>query len=153
MDKTTDSGGNRFQALRSDMNVMATNKATLPGWEPERDTGAHDSDRRYCDKDTTARNPSGPAGIVPCNQEAGYMAAMPFLSTRTWRLQYGGEPYMSPTLPKTIPIQPKRQWFSGRTQDLPGSGAGNLRQPHPGCACLVPTLSECPDSGDTNAQT
>ena len=90
--------GNRFQALRSDMNVMATNKATLPGWEPERDTGAHDSDRRYCDKDTTARNPSGPAGIVPCNQEAGYMAAMPLLSTRTWRLQYGGEPYMSPEL-------------------------------------------------------
>ena len=43
--QTTDNGGNRFHALRSDMNVMA-NKATLPGWEPERDTGAHDSDRR-----------------------------------------------------------------------------------------------------------
>ena len=102
--------GNRFQALRSDMNVMATNKATLPGWEPERDTGAHDSDCRYCDKDTTARNPSGPAGIVPCNQEAGYMAAMPLLSTRTWRLQYGGEPYMSPEQESNHPFILHNQW-------------------------------------------
>ena len=30
------------------------------------------------------------------------MAAMPLLSTRTWRLQYGGEPYMSPELPSII---------------------------------------------------
>ena len=75
------------------MNVMA-NKATLSWWEPEKLTGARYRDSRFCDKDTTARSPSGPAGVISCNQEVGYMTAMPVLSTRTCRLQYGGEPYM-----------------------------------------------------------
>ena len=34
------------------------------------------------------------------------MAAMPLLSTRTWRLQYGGEPYMSPELSTGIARYP-----------------------------------------------
>ena len=34
------------------------------------------------------------------------MAAMPLLSTRTWRLQYGGEPYMSPEIKLKINLFP-----------------------------------------------